>query len=194
VFSAWATPLTFVTVDGVWGSVGYIKQHSDRDRVDTPELCSNMSRLRQIGSVKEYRLRFNSLILQIDSMSEEEQKFMHVRGLKANVKMDIEKEWVRDPDLDLTRMKQLADRTDTLFFNNRGGRTVESRLGAPNTSGRVLEVGGPISVVESRGIVTEIGQRNWRNGLAHKVLFFIRLFQSSVPISITPLLGACIFG
>jgi hypothetical protein len=35
---------------------------------------------------------------------------------------------VRDTDLDLTRMKQLADRTDTLFFNNRGGRTVESHL------------------------------------------------------------------
>jgi hypothetical protein len=35
------TPPTFVTVDGVWGSVGYIWQHLDRDQVDTPELCSN---------------------------------------------------------------------------------------------------------------------------------------------------------
>jgi hypothetical protein len=52
--------------------------------------------------------------------------------LKPNVKKEIEKEWVRDPDLDLTRMKQLADRTDTLLFNNRGGRTVESHLGAPS--------------------------------------------------------------
>jgi hypothetical protein len=86
--------------------------------------------------VKEYTLRFNSLILQIDSMSEEEQKFMHVRGLKANVKMEIKKEWVRDPDLDLTRMKQLADRTDTLFFSNRGGRTGESHLGAPSVQSK----------------------------------------------------------
>ena len=96
----------------------------------------NLYRLRQVGSVKEYTLRFNSLILQIDSMSEEEQRFMYVRGLKPNVKMEIEKEWVRDPDQDLTRMKQLADRTDTLLFNNRGGRTVESHLGAPSDQSR----------------------------------------------------------
>jgi hypothetical protein len=86
--------------------------------------------------VKHYTLRFNSLILQIDSMSEKEQRFTHVRGLKPNVKMEIEKEWVHDPDLDMTRMKQLADRTDTLFFNNRGGRTVESHLGAPSDQSR----------------------------------------------------------
>jgi Retrotransposon gag protein len=96
----------------------------------------NLYRLRQVGSVKEYTLRFNSLILQIDSMSEDEQRFMYARGLKPNVKMEIEKEWVRDPDLDLTRMKQLAYRTDTLFFNNRGGRTVESHLGAPSDQSR----------------------------------------------------------
>jgi hypothetical protein len=35
------TPPTFETVDGVWGSVGYVWQHLDRDQVDTPELCSN---------------------------------------------------------------------------------------------------------------------------------------------------------
>jgi hypothetical protein len=35
------TPPTFGTLDGVWGSVGYISQHLDRDQVDTPELCSN---------------------------------------------------------------------------------------------------------------------------------------------------------
>jgi hypothetical protein len=86
--------------------------------------------------VKEYTLRFNSLILQIDSISEEEQRFIYVRGLKSNVKMEIEREWVRDPDLDLTRMKQLADRTNTLFFNNRGGLTVESHLGAPSDQSR----------------------------------------------------------
>jgi hypothetical protein len=38
-------------------------------------------------------------------MSEEEKRFMYVRGLKPNVKMEIEKECVRDPDLDLTRTK-----------------------------------------------------------------------------------------
>jgi hypothetical protein len=37
-------PPTFVTVDGEWGSVGYIWQHLDRDQVDTPELCSNIKR------------------------------------------------------------------------------------------------------------------------------------------------------
>jgi replicative superfamily II helicase len=94
----------------------------------------SLYRLRQIGSVKVYTLRFNSLILQIDSMSEEEQRFIYVRVLKPSVKMEIEKEWVRDSDIDLTRMKQLADRKDTLFFNNRGGRTVESNLGAPQTN------------------------------------------------------------
>jgi hypothetical protein len=40
------TPPTFVTVDGVWGSVGYIWQHLNRDQVDTPELCSNKSCVR----------------------------------------------------------------------------------------------------------------------------------------------------
>jgi hypothetical protein len=38
-------------------------------------------------------------------MSEEEQRFMNVRGLKPNVKMEIEKEWVRNTDLDLTIVK-----------------------------------------------------------------------------------------
>jgi hypothetical protein len=33
-------------------------------------------------------------------------------------------------------MKQLADRTDTLFFNNRRGRTVESHRGAPSDQSR----------------------------------------------------------
>jgi hypothetical protein len=51
---------------------------------------------------------------------------------------------------------------------------------SPKNSCGVIEAGGPISVVESRGgDVTEIGQRNWRSGLARKVLFFIRLFQPS---------------
>jgi hypothetical protein len=36
--------ILFVTVDGVWGSVGYIYRHSDRDQVDAPELCSNKNR------------------------------------------------------------------------------------------------------------------------------------------------------
>jgi hypothetical protein len=36
------TPPTFVTVDGVWGSVGYIWWHLGRDQDDTPELGSNM--------------------------------------------------------------------------------------------------------------------------------------------------------
>jgi Retrotransposon gag protein len=87
-----------------------------RDYYDMPNKNKNsrdnLYRLRQVGSVKEYTFRFNSLILQVDSMSEEEQRFMYVRGLKPNIKMEIEKERVRDPDIDLTRMKQLADRTD----------------------------------------------------------------------------------
>jgi Retrotransposon gag protein len=45
----------------------------------------NLYRLRQVGSVKECTLRFNSLILQIDSMSEEERMFIYVRGLKRTV-------------------------------------------------------------------------------------------------------------
>jgi Retrotransposon gag protein len=36
----------------------------------------SLYRLRQIGSLNEYTLRFNSLILQIDSVSEKEQRFM----------------------------------------------------------------------------------------------------------------------
>jgi hypothetical protein len=87
-----------------------------RDYYDMPNKNNNSSgslyRLRQIGGVKEYTLPFNSLILRIDSMSEEERRFTYVRGLKPNIKIEIEKEWVRDPDIDLTRMKQLADRTD----------------------------------------------------------------------------------
>jgi hypothetical protein len=51
----------------------------------------SLYRLLQIGSVKEYTLRFNSLVLQIDSISEEEQRIMYVRGLKPNVKMEIER-------------------------------------------------------------------------------------------------------
>jgi hypothetical protein len=41
--------------------------------------------------------------------------------------------------------------------------------------------------------MTVICQRNWRSGLARNVLFFIRYFSDQPPISITPLLGACIY-
>jgi hypothetical protein len=48
---------------------------------------------RHIGSENVYMLRFNSLICRsMLSMSEEEQRVTHVRGLKPNVTFEVEKE------------------------------------------------------------------------------------------------------
>jgi hypothetical protein len=57
--------------------------------------------VRQIGNE-------NSLILQIDAMSEYEQRFTFVRGLKPNVKLEVEKEWVKMAGMSITQMKQLV--------------------------------------------------------------------------------------
>jgi hypothetical protein len=47
---------------------------------------------RHIGSENLYKLRFNSLICRsILPMSEEEQRVTRVRGLKPNVKFEVEK-------------------------------------------------------------------------------------------------------
>jgi hypothetical protein len=48
-----STPPTFVTVDGVWGSVAYIWQYLNRDQVDTPELRSNREILIKTARISE---------------------------------------------------------------------------------------------------------------------------------------------
>jgi hypothetical protein len=58
-----------------------IGEHSHcRGRLQSGRRTITAFHLIVFGSVKEYTLRFNSLILHIDSMSEEEQRFMYVRG------------------------------------------------------------------------------------------------------------------
>jgi hypothetical protein len=41
-------------------------------------------------------------------MSEYEQRFTFVRGLKPNVKLEVEKEWVKMAGMSITQMKQLV--------------------------------------------------------------------------------------
>jgi hypothetical protein len=75
----------------------------------------NLNKLRQTGSVAEYTNRLNHLVLQVEEMSQADQVFHFVQRVKANVILEVEKEWVKTPGMSITQMKQLADRTDYLF-------------------------------------------------------------------------------
>jgi hypothetical protein len=66
--------------------------------------------------------------LKVEDMSQEEQAFHFVKGLKANVKWEVEKEWVKTPGMSITQMKQLADRTDNLSGRSRTQRAYERAL------------------------------------------------------------------
>jgi Retrotransposon gag protein len=95
----------------------------------------NLNKLRQTGSVAEYTNRFYHLVLQVEEMNQADQAFHFVKALKANVKLEVEKEWVKTPGMSITQMKQLADRTDNLFWRGRTQRPYESVLGG-NVQGR----------------------------------------------------------
>jgi Retrotransposon gag protein len=65
----------------------------------------NLNKLRQTGSVAEYTNRFYHLVLQVEEMSQADQVFHFVKGLNANVKLEVEKEWVKTPGMSITQMK-----------------------------------------------------------------------------------------
>jgi Retrotransposon gag protein len=69
----------------------------------------NLNELRQTGSVAEHTNRFNHLVLQVEEMIQADQAFHFVKGLKGNVKLEVEKEWVKTPGRSIAQMKQLAD-------------------------------------------------------------------------------------
>jgi Retrotransposon gag protein len=69
----------------------------------------NLNELRQTGSVAEHTNRFNHLVLQVEEMSQADQASHFVKGLKGNVKLEGEKEWVKTPGRSIAQMKQLAD-------------------------------------------------------------------------------------
>jgi Retrotransposon gag protein len=54
----------------------------------------DLNKLRQTGSVAKYTNRFNHLVLQVGEMSQADQAFHFVKGMKAIVKLEVEKEWV----------------------------------------------------------------------------------------------------
>jgi hypothetical protein len=55
--------------------------------------------------------------------------------LKANVKLEVAKEWVKMRGISITQMKQFVDRTDNLFWRSRTQRPYTSALG--------VDVSGP---------------------------------------------------
>jgi Retrotransposon gag protein len=55
----------------------------------------NLNNLHQTGSVAEYANRFNHLVFQVEEMSQPDQTFHFDKGLRANVTLDVEKEWVK---------------------------------------------------------------------------------------------------
>jgi hypothetical protein len=76
------------------------------------------------GSVAEYTNRFNHLVLQLEEMSQEDQAFHCVKGLKANVKLEVEKEWVKTPGMSITQMKRLADTPDKYVLGEQDAASV----------------------------------------------------------------------
>jgi hypothetical protein len=73
--------------------------------INDKDIRDNLNKLRQTGSVAEYMNRFNHLVLQVEEMSQADQAFHFVKGLKANVKLEVEKEWVKTPGMSVTQMK-----------------------------------------------------------------------------------------
>jgi hypothetical protein len=101
----------------------------------------NLNKLRQTGSVAEYTNRFSQLVLQVEEMSQADQAFHFVKGLKANVKWEVEKEWVKMPGMSITHMKQLADRTDNLFWRSKTQRPYEPVLGGEISGPTPMQLG-----------------------------------------------------
>jgi hypothetical protein len=101
----------------------------------------SLNKLRQTGSVAEYTNRFNHLVLQVEEMSQADKAFHFVKGLKANVKLEVEKEWVKTPGMSITQMKQLADRTDNLLWKSRTQRPYESAIGGDVSGPTPMQLG-----------------------------------------------------
>src|SRR3954468_7713202 len=71
-----------------------------------------LAHLRQTGSVKTYNTAFTSTILEIPTISKEEQLDRYTRGLKEKVRVEVE---LREPS-DLEEAMRITDRFDTISF------------------------------------------------------------------------------
>jgi Retrotransposon gag protein len=104
-------------------------------------ICASLNKLRQTESVPEYANRFNHLVLQVEEMSQAARAFHFVKGLRANVKLEVEKEWVKTPGMSITQMKQFVDRTDNLFWRSRTQRPYESAIGGDVSGPTPMQLG-----------------------------------------------------
>ena len=81
--------------------------------VDSKKLARDkIANLRQRASVRNYTYEFRRLLLEIGNMSEEEMLDRFIRGLKFNVRKEVE---LRDPTT-LTDAVSIAERYDSISF------------------------------------------------------------------------------
>jgi hypothetical protein len=104
-------------------------------------ICDSLNKLRQTESAAEYTNRFNYLVLQEEEMSQADRAFHFVKGLRANVKLEVKKEWVKTPGMSINQMKHFVDRTDNLFWRSRTQRPYESALGGDVSGPTPMQLG-----------------------------------------------------
>ena len=114
----------FKTTFRLWQTVNTVRVARDQ-----------IAYLKQLTSVRDYTQRFLDLKVQITSMTEEESVDKYVRGLKPNIRRDLEQMMAREGDMSLEEMIRFADRTDSIDYQARryrpnGGGPTPMDLGA----------------------------------------------------------------
>ena len=83
-----------------------------------------LARLRQTGSVREYQDQFRQLVTQIPDYSESEKKDRFLRGLKADVQLQVQMALtLYGGEHSFATIAELASKADTVLFYGRQART-----------------------------------------------------------------------
>ena len=112
----------------------YYKVQNEEDRAR-----AELSKLRQRTSVRKYTNEYNKLILKLPMLSEEDKLYEFKKGLKTDVKIQVELRGYTN----MTELKAAADRVDDLLWQASGRR---GRRDEPSASGNepkpdVMEIG-----------------------------------------------------
>ena len=127
------TSMTFPTWEQFKDAI--TKQFKPLDSIRTAR--DRLAKLRQTGSVMSYTTQFQSICLEIPSITEDEQYDRFLRGLKDHIRKEIE---FREP-ANLLELTRLAHRYDSLTFQPTPPReytpryTPPSKTSIPKTQG-----------------------------------------------------------
>ena len=112
----------------------YYKVQNEEDRAR-----AELSKLKQTKGVRAYTNEFNKLMLKLPMLSEEDKVYNFKKGLKTDVKIQVELRGYTD----MTELKAAADRVDDLLWqaNGRRARREESSPSGNVPASDIMDVG-----------------------------------------------------